>query len=265
MSVTIVFRGLMVFHYMNDFMEIGVLDAAAHEGASHVAHVPRIITTTNGVISSIFDLRKKLLPKVRDWEIEVTNPLQPTATKFIRLQNFNRLHHPHARDYRWITDLEAGDLHGRDLTTELDTENKLLMVLKVRHGEFYTSQLSKPLIRKKVNSVAQADFGMAAEVIGCDIAFNLGAVTLKKGVTPIFRFDKGIEDGVIYEFSNAPPDVPHDEPYQAGPGHFAMYYSHLFKQPVTEEFKLIAEGDVTPSPDPALCGVVTLGQRPTGL
>src|SRR5215210_1264087 len=267
MRVTIVFRGLMVFHYMTDYMEIGVMDAPLHPG--HPVHVPRIIKTKNGVISSIFDLRTRPELKsvgqpgrIREWELEVTNPLQPTATKFQQGPNFNRLHHPHPRDFRWITDLEGRDLHNRDLTADLDT-SKLLMVLRVRHGEFYTAQLSKRLTRKRANPpVENIPFGIAAEVIGCDIAFDLGDLTLRAGNTRAFTFDESAEDGVIYEISNAPPDVPPDAPYPVGSGHFAMYYSHLFRTPLpNDEYKLIPEGDVTPSPDPALCGAVVLGQR----
>ena len=271
MSATIVFRGLMVFHYMEDHMEIGLLNAMAHEGGGaqpHVAHVPRIIKTKNGVISSIYDLRKdEELGNVRDWEIEVSNPTQPIATRFRQGENFNRIHHPFARDFRWLVDLEGEDLHNRDLTAELDTD-KLLMVLRVRHGVFYTQQLSKLLNRKNANPPAhQVPFGRAAEVVACKIGFEMGNVTLKAGTStiPIYTFDEGDEDGVIYEISNAPPDVAPDAPYAPGPGHFAMYYTHLFRTPPADEFRLIREGDPTPSPDPALCGAVVLGRRSGGL
>src|SRR5215218_8224247 len=117
MSATIVFRGLMVFHSMGDHMEIGVLNTQAHSGgggggAGHAPHVPRIITTKNGVISSIVDLRnsQELGPE-RDWEIEVSNPIQPTATRFQQGDDFDRLHHPFAGDFRWLADLEGKDLH----------------------------------------------------------------------------------------------------------------------------------------------------------
>lgn len=285
MSATIVFRGLMVFHYMGDHMEIGVVDAPAHaDGQGHPAHVPRIIKTKNGVISSIFDLRNATelgsppqpgaapvsppLPiPVRDWEIAVSNPAQPTATRFRQGEDFDRIHHPFAKDFRWITDLEGRDLHNRDLTAELDT-GKLLMVLRVRHGQFYTHQLSRPLNRRNANPPAQQKpFGRAAEVVGCKIDFEIGSLLLKAGNKRIFTFDEGDENGVIYEFSNAPPDVPTMRPpYQPGPGHFAMYYSHLFKAPKPQdEFQLIPDGDPTPSPDPALCGAVGLGTRLGGL
>ena len=268
MSATIVFRGLMVFHYMGDHMEIGLLNALAHEdGGGHAAHVPRIIKAKNGVVSSITDLRnsRAQLGPERNWEIEVSNPTQPIATRLRQGEEFDRLRHPFAKDFRWLADLEGRDLHNRDLTAELDT-TKLLMVLNVRHGQFYTHQLSRPLNRRNANPPAQQKaFGRAAEVIGCKIGFEMGSLELKAGNAHVYTFDEGDEAGVIYEISNAPPDVPPAEPYQPGPGHFAMYYSHLFRTAPEDEFQLIADGDATPSPDPALCGAVGVGTRDGGL
>lgn len=287
MSATIVFRGLMAFHYMEDHMEIGFVDALAHEPGqpqTHVSHVPRIIKTKNGVISSIHDLRKHPelrshhsehpeqpeQPGVRDWEIEVSNPTQPIATRFEEGGDFDRIHHPYAKDFRWITDLEGKDLHNRDLTDELDM-SKLLLVLRVRHGLFYTHQLSKPLTRRNVEPPLQPiEFGRAAEVVGCKIGFEMGSLELKAGAKHIYTFDEGDEDGVVYEISNAPPDVPPDDPYKDGPGHFAMYYTHLFRNPrlrgsPNDAFLLIPADDPMPSPDPALCGAVDLGTRGGGL
>lgn len=273
-TVSIMFRGLLVFHQRTDHMEIGVLDAAGHEGAAaaaHPAHVPRIITTKNGVISSIFDLRnrRELGPRgqpghVRNWEIEVTNPLQPGVNTYTRGDEFTRVTHPYAKDFRWITNLEGPDLHNRDLADELDTEGKLLIVLEMSHGEFYTQQLSKRLIRRNANNPPEpTPFGMAAEVIGCDISLEVGEVRLKAGNTTIFNFNESVQDGVVYEFSNAPPDVPtHRPPYQAGPGHFSLYYTHMFRDPLPDDqFRLVPEGDVAPAPDPALCGATLVGER----
>ena len=254
----------MVFHKMGDHMEIGVVNAPAHaEAGGHAAHVPRIIKTTNGVISSIFDLRNR--SNARDWEIECSNPSQPNATRFRQGEDFDRIHHPAAKDFRWLADLEGRDLHNRDLTAELDM-TKLLLILRVRHGLFYTQQLSKPLNRRNANPPAhQVSFGRAAEVVACKINFEMGSLVLKAGATTIYTFDEGDEDNVVYEISNAPPDVPPDAPYTPGPGHFAMYYSHLFRTPPADEFRLIREGDPMPSPDPALCGAVVLGTRSGGL
>jgi hypothetical protein len=260
MSATIVFRGLMVFHYMDGVMEIGVLE----DGKS--GHVPRIITTKNGVVSSIFDLRSvDDFGHVRDWEIEVTNPLQAMATKFQQGDVFNRRNHPYERDFRWITDLEGSDLHDKDLSDDIDT-SRIKTVLRVRHGEFYTRLLSKPLLRQNVRPPGQPiPYGMAAEVTGCDIAFNIGQLRLKAGNSQVLTFDEGVEDGVIYEFSNAPPDVPVDRPHEHG-GHFHMYYHDLFKvHEPPHQFDLVPEDDPDPAPDPATCGATILGRRTGGI
>jgi|SRR5215213_2396507 len=261
MSATIVFRGLLVFHYLDNdgVMEIAVLE----DGRS--GHVPRIITTKNGVISSIFDLRtaEDEFGEIRDWTIEATNPLQEKATKFEQGGNFKRRTHPHARDFRWITDLEGPDLHDKDLINDINTNtNKIVLVLRVPNGEFYTRQLSPPLKRKKVRPAgADAFFGMAAEVTGCDIAFNLGKLQLKAGNVDVFTFEEGVEDGVVYEFSNAPPDVLVDDPHEQL-GHFNHYYHNLFRtHPPTDEFDLVPDEDSAPAPDPATCGGILLGRR----
>src|SRR5215470_18510681 len=138
-------------------------------------------------------------------------------------QCFDRRTHPHARDFRWIIDLEGSDLHNKDLTQDIDT-TKIKTVLRVRHGEFYTRLLSPPLMRKNVRPAGNdVYYGMTAEVTGCDIAFEIGKLQLYAGNSWVMDFEEGIENGVIYEFSNAPPDVPPDEPYEET-GHFHMYY-----------------------------------------
>src|SRR5215510_11653055 len=96
MKTTIVFRGLMVLHKHEDTMEIGFVDAlynssAAHDQNGHsenhgdhddhgVVHIPRILTTKNGVLSSILDLRNRPeLGAVRNWDLVVTNPVETKA------------------------------------------------------------------------------------------------------------------------------------------------------------------------------------------
>ena len=272
MPVRIVFRGLLLFHKLDDEMEIGVLDGIQchHGGGPHPhplgpAHVPRIIKTKDGVISQIFDLRSRPeLCEVRDWEIVVSHPLQDTVTTYQHVGDFDRFNHPSTRDYRWITDLESNEFHNQDLTSQMDMA-KLLMVLRVRNGEFYTQQLSRPLRRRSMPSFEEVDFGMAAEVIGCDIAIDRGDVKLVVDQSVAYTFDETTEDGVVYEFSNAPPDVLPDRPYQpSDPGHFEMYY-HLFREPgPPERFSLVPQEDFDPGPDPALCGASSLGTREGG-
>lgn len=272
MTVKIMFRGLMLFHKMNGVMEIGVLTHLDHGAAGNLhqgpPHVPRIITTKHGVISSVFDLRTRPEARppgqpghVKNWEIFVEQPGQSTATTYTD-GNFNRLNHRNAKDYRWIADLEGDDLHATDLTAHLDTP-RLAMVLKVQNGEFYTQQLSKTLLRKTESTGVEDLYGKAAEVTGCDIPINGGEVQLKVNGNIVFRFRDNSEDNVVYEISNAPPDVLPDRVYPANePGHFRMYYQLFRNGPQHERYTLIPQVQFAPAPDPALCGAAGLGKRP---
>ncbi|HEU4509063.1 MAG TPA: hypothetical protein VFR78_12530 [Pyrinomonadaceae bacterium] len=281
MSVKIVFRGLLLFHQANGSMDIGVLGPAHAHGASGshpqgLAHVPRIITTKKGVVSSVFDLRTRpeLRPPgepghIRQWELFVVNPhpvhnTLKTVTvgpNWVRKNNGNA-----ARDYRWLTHLDGDDLHQNipDLQT-----NRLMMVLKVRIGEFYTEQLSKPLNRKTVTNGpngAQVEFGRAAEVTGCDIETAAGGeVQLRVDDNIVFRFRDKAEDGVVYEFSNAPPDVLAERPYSPDePGHFSQYYGLFGSGSPADRYDLVPQVDFAPAPDPALCGAARVDPRPGG-
>lgn len=281
MSVKIVFRGLLLFHNPTGSMDIGVLGPAHAHGANGnhphgPAHVPRIITTKNGVISSVFDLRTRpeLRPPgqpghIRNWQIFVTNPVQNTVTtvkagapNWVRKNNGNA-----PRDFRWLTHLDGDDLHGNIL--DLQT-NRLMMVLKVRNGEFYTEQLSKPLNRKTVTNGAingaEEEFGRAAEVTGCDIRTAADSeVQLRVDGNVVFRFRGNSEDGVVYEFSNAPPDVLADRVYSPDePGHFTQYYGLFGSGAPSDRFDLVPQVDFSPAPDPALCGAARVDPRPGG-
>jgi hypothetical protein len=126
--------------------------------------------------------------------------------------------------------------------------------------------LSKPLLRKTESTGVEDLYGQAAEVTGCDIDINSGEVQLKVNGNIVFRFKDNSEENVVYEFSNAPPDVLPDRVYPANePGHFQMYY-RLFKNgpsdPPHERFSLIPQVQFAPAPDPALCGAAGLGKRP---
>jgi hypothetical protein len=221
----------------------------------------------DGLLASVFDFRTREneLDKIRNWEIEVTDPHAPPATVFTVGPDFDRLADfpPDPTDFRWISDLEARDLHGRRLSRELDTR-RLLLVLYVRHGKFFTKMKSPSLRRVRVDgTVDPVTFGCAAAVTGCDITFDTGEVRLVAGGrdgTVIFPFKA--EANTIYEISNAPPDVPADKPISDGDrGHFHMYYDKLFNRKPSDQFDFILEEDSDPGPDPALCGATLLGLR----
>jgi hypothetical protein len=293
MKTTIVFRGLMVLHKHADTMEIGFVNglfdpsqehhedvAPAHAGhgdthADHTAHyggihIPRILTTKKGVLSSIFDLRNRPeLGKVRNWSLVVKDPIDTEVKLSITPGSVFDRRSPVSvdeRDFRWITDMEADDLHGRDLSLDINTR-QFLLVLYVHNGLFYTSLKSPVLRRKRLNPTRVEQYGATAAVIGCDIEFHPGGgVKLMAGGEDgsiVFDFD---HDGdTVYEISNGPPDVPVEDPTSLdAPGHFHMYYDKLFKDRRHDQFDLLAE-DRAPAPDPVLCGVTFLGKRQDSL
>ncbi len=293
MTVKIVFRGLLLFNDLNGAMEIGVLgphqpqgangnlpphphpQSAAANPAHALAHVPRIITTKNGVITSILDLRTRpeLRPPgepghVRNWELFVSHPLQPTATTYTEdrtAQPWNRKTHTHPRDYRFMTQLDGDDLHG--VVNNLQT-NRLTTVLTVRHGQFYTDQLSRRLNRKNITNGpngAEEEFGPAAEVTGCDILTNGGKVELRANGNIVFKFKQSLEDGFVYEFSNAPPDVLPDRVYGLNElRHFRLYHDLFGSGSPADRWDLVPQVDLAPAPDPALCGAARVTPRPGG-
>jgi len=279
-TVTIVFRGLMVFNKQPNpstqeplkTMEIGFVDALFQGGGGHAgtgppvhdAHIPRILTMKNGVVAEVQDLRlRPELGTVRNWELVVTDSTQPVSTDEQGAAPFDRRTHNVARDFRFITDLEANDLHNRSLSAELNTR-QLLLVLYVRHGLFFTQLQSPALRRIRINPPpAPVTYGPSAAVVGCEITFaDTGKLQLMAGGSTGAMVKEFVaEQGTIYEISNAPPDVPVDAPVPpTAPGHFHMYYDKLFNMPPSDQFDLIRD-DGAPAPDPALCGVTFLGLR----
>jgi hypothetical protein len=282
-TITIVFRGLMVLHKQADTMEVGFVDALYNPSDEHVhagaavnhaghsaVHVPRILTTKDGVLSAIFDLRNRPeLGAVRDWTL-VVDKAQDAGASLLQdttLAPFNRNStgsgSSFERDFRWIIDLEGTDLHNRDLSLDINTR-QFLFVLYVPHGAFYTRLRSPDLKRRRPGPPrVESFFGPTAAVVGCDIPIDdAGTVKLMAGGTSgatVFTFVP--DEGTVYEISNGPPDVPVEEPIPLdAPGHFHMYYEKLFRRPYRDQFDLLMD-DRAPAPDPTLCGVVYLGRR----
>lgn len=276
-TITIVFRGLMVFNKQPGAMEIGFIDALYKPGNEHPehpdhgnganhspVHIPRILTMQNGILSSIFDLRLRgELGNIRNWELIVTDPVQETAETVEEPGDFDRITHTAERDFRWLSDLEAKDLHNRPLNAELNTR-QLLMVLYVRHGQFYTKLRSPVLKRRKLAPPAIDDYGRNAAVVGCDIQVgDAGGVKLMAGGSAgVEVFDFASDANTLYEISNGPPDVPEQAPTPVdSPGHFHMYYDKLFNARPRDQFDLFRDDDGAPAPDPTLCGAAYLGRR----
>lgn len=266
MAVTIVFRGLMVFVKLPGEMQIGVLRAPGH--------IPRILTITNGVLDSILDLRlRPELDRVRDWKIEVMNPTPSGISIYTDGTNppFKRLashpndpdpNDPSRRDFRWIADLEAADLHDKDLSSEIETR-LLRFVVHLQHGTFATRLLSPFLLREDVATTLQVPYGPMAAASECSISFGAGgSVQLTADGATAFDFQD--KPNTIYEFSHTPPDVDPNQPHRSPGGHFQMYYDCLFKHDPRPKFNLVKPRGA-PAPDPQLCGATLLGLRTTPL
>lgn len=282
--VRIAFRGLMVLNYQGSegsrFMEIGFLDArsGAAPGGSHVhtpansaVHIPRVLTTENGVLSEVFDLRTQSeLGTVRRWSLNVI-PAPQQAEVTLRggsapPANRGMETAANKQDFGWIIDMENSEMHQGNLGAEISTA-KLLMVLTVNRGEFFSKLLSRNLVRKEIGGGDFRPFGKVAAVTGLDIICQVPTVDdeakfqLMAG-TKVIRTFETQKDSRVFEISNAPAEV-----YAEGsipkdaPGHFHMYYDKMFiKSPPNQQFDFKAIGPA-PGPDPALCGVISLGER----
>ena len=257
-TITIVFRGLLVFNKQKDpntgedFFEIGILD-------ERPSHVPRIMTFKDGVRENT-----RLLETVMDkppvlWKLEVDQPVkQGIVTRQASTDLINRLDQSVPEDdFRWIIDLEDQEFpYGNIDKRFMLNRFKFKHVVRVNTGEFYTRLKSAFLRRKPVNGTA-SDFGPVAGVIGCDIKVNTGKARLigDDPSKPIFTFEN--DPHLLYEFSNSPPDT-------AGPDdHFHHYYEIFKHQPGVKfgfENKFGESGAASSGPNPALCGKIFLSQ-----
>lgn len=271
-TLTIAFRGLMVFHEdpANQLMEIGFLRA---EG-----HIPRVLTLTNGVLANVFDLRSR--PELdtdaaREWQIEVSNPVKRGASAYTNGSiGFDRQTHPDDRDFRWIMDFEAGDFYNKDLTDAMEAQ-KLKPVLRVPYGQFYTRLKSPQLKRSQDTTNTASAFGAVAGVTACDIPITGGTAELKvagpTGAT-LFSFNTENLGNTIFEISNTPPDIPltlasgsgheHMGHTNGAMDHFQFYYD-MFRpdRMPSPKFSFKALESETPAPDPFLCGKTMVGRR----
>lgn len=271
-TLTIVFRGLMIFHEdrKNNLMEIGFLRTPGH--------IPRILTITNGVLAGVFDLRNR--PELGDltqrkWRIDVTGPAPLGISLYTDgSKDMHRLTHQDDRDYRWIMDFEGRDFYNKELT-DLKAQ-ELMPVLQVPVGQFYT-RLKAPSLLRREDDGPLNPFGAVAAVTGCDIQINEGGAKLSVvGGPTLFTFKRPGESigNTIFEINNAPPDVPealngeapHDEHggLHHGPDHddhFQNYYALFDEDKIpSPRFGFLAP-DPSPNPDPALCGKGRVGTR----
>lgn len=265
-TITIVFRGLMVFRSNadTDSMEIGILRADNH--------IPRILTIKNSVLYSVDVIPTELLDSGKPWKLAAIDPDQPGVRTYTNENStFDRKTHGDDKDFRWIMDLEGNEFYGRDLSAEMATK-KLMPIISVPQGEFYT-RLKSPWLHRWTAPEEPTEFGAVAAAIGCDIQLGGERVDLYVGNERVFTFPN--EPNTIYEISNTPPDVNSSvgstavhhhgaghsgSTLMSGPGSHFQHYYDLFPSGFEPKYNLQTLTG-SKAPDPALCGSVRLGVR----
>lgn len=256
-TITIVFRGLMVFHFddrVGDkarFCEVGFLPAEGHQ--------LRINTMRNhNEIAS-----ENLKPADAIWELYTKDP------KGISIhtdgQPFTRLTHSDERDFRWLVDLEGPEFYNEDLTNQVNT-SILMPVLHIPSGELYTSDRSKHNLQRAKGDGEAEEFGKIAVDTGCDITTEGDEVTLVNRDSDEAIFTFKAEPNTTYEIVNTPPGPPSGTPgasdhvHPAGGSltpeqrdHFQNYYK-LFKDRRVERFQFAEPPSADPAPEPTRCG-----------
>jgi len=275
-TVTVVLRGLMVFHPdpAREYFEAGVLTAPGHQFRVEVRE-----KTSSGV--STFSVPLPLLNNVVNdsWSLEFTRA-QKRGISFFQSGAFNRqagIGDP--KDFRWVVDLEGSEFYNEQVRIK---ENQLGPIVRMTSGEFYTKGRSRPLMRRQGDGTFQL-FGSIADEIAADLPIKGGDVVLRstKSGKEILRLPR--KPATTYEiiFENLPVTDGHMATMVGSSDHFQYYY-HVIAKPKTEwfEFKIAAPGanvagdsnpftfiaaSYEPAPDPATCGIVGLFTRLLGL
>jgi hypothetical protein len=279
-TLTIVFRGLLVFHQLSitgqpKIFEIGILpEKMGHdsEGMGHdmcTRHVPRIMTIRNGVLESTTPLQTAIDDTPGIWRLVIDKPVSmgvTTRQSDTTSDKVDRNKPPIPDDFRLIINLANDEFPYKKISgkpidptkgTQLDF-SQLPVVVQVPSGDFYTRLQSEPLniIEDPPNGTPKP-FGVIAGVIGCDISLDGDKADLiGPGIAAPVIFSFKADPNAIYEFSNSPPDTAeHPGPQEAS--HFMNYY-RLF-HPAAKKFDLQRQQG-GPGPNPALCGVIDTGE-----
>ena len=233
-SLTIVFRGLMVFHPdpARQYFEVGILPAPEHEFRMQVLE-----KSLDGASSSFVPLGQFVNSKTDVWSLEF--PSQSKGVSFYQSGSFDRKSGVgNSRDFRWLIDLEGADFYNRKL--QPDT-GQLGVLLRVYGGEFYTKTTTLPLMRKKGDGRFEY-FGRVAMEIATDVFLENSDMVLKseKSGTEIFRLKEKPDTTYEIVIENA---FVGDEHMAASVNHFQYYYQ-MFAMPRADwyEFKALTSG-----------------------
>ena len=266
LKLTIVFRGLMVFHRTvttPSLFEVGLL-SPCHHNHGNPPHIPRINTYKNGVLDSVMVIGELIDPMRRTWQLKVDGVGGGGVSTEEYGGTFDRATHTNTRDYRWLIDLEdQREFHG-PLTDKIDTK-RLNPVLRIPSGTFYTRLLSRKMNRRQGDGQA-TNFGRVSAAVGCDITLTGTKAELIVADTnaSIFTFDVDPNGNTLYEIANTPPDT-----HGSAEDHFQHYYD-IFTSFFPKFIFSPGEAHTGPSPEfpgpsPALCGGVRLGTMTNNL
>ena len=269
-TVTIVLRGLMVFHPdpAREYFEAGILPAPGHLFRVEVRE-----KTNSGVSTFSVPLPADLVND--SWSLEFKSPTKQGIT-FFQGGAFDRkagIGDP--RDFRWALDIEGTEFYNQQVTIK---ENQLGPILRLTSGEFYTTDKSRPMMRRQGDGTFQY-FGSVAEEIAADLHNVRGDVVLRsaKSGKEILRVAQ--KAGTTYEIilENQPVTEGHMASMASSSDHFQYYYQVITK-PKTEwfefkfagagvmaasdsdPFRVISVSDVSPLP-----GTPTIPCQPTGM
>ena len=223
-KVTIVFRGLLVFHPdpARQYFEAGILRAPEHKFRMEVRE-------TSSTSVSSFVVPTETQDDV--WSFEFAGAGN-RGVSFYQNGAFDRKAGiGDARDFRWAVDFEGKEFYNQQLTTK---QNQLGPIMRVTSGEFYTKTRTVPLLRNRGNGTFEY-FGSAADEVAANL-FADGDVVLRsaKSGKEILRLKD--KPGTTYEI------VVENEfmnEAQTNGGHFGYYY-RLINKPRDEwyDFKV---------------------------
>jgi len=256
--VTVVFRGLMVFHPdpARQYFEAGILPAPARSFRIEV------LEKSSGGVSSITVPSETLNSAENDvWSFEFQRSSN-AGVRFYQNGAFDRKAGlGDERDFRWAVDLEGREFYNQQLTTK---QNQLGPVMRVTSGEFYTKTRTQPLLRNRGNGTFEY-FGRAADEVAADLFVGAGDVVLRSANTgkEIFRLKD--KPGTTYEIVVENQPIP--EPHAAG-SHFSYYYRLITKPrdewydfKVADDSSFSAHHAIRPGTSRAPCMGWGLGKR----
>ena len=244
-TVTIVFRGLMVFHPdpARQYFEVGILRAPEHTFRIKVEE-----NSPAGSSSFSFSLEQLGGLEQDVWSFEFSKSTK-RGVSFYQNGPFDRTRGiGEERDFRWAVDLEGREFYNQLLTTEA---NQIGPVVRITSGEFYTKTKTAPLMRNKGNGTFQY-FGSAANEIAADAFIETGVIVLrsKESGREILRLNEKPNTSYKIVIENEPVAEGPDAHLAASSTHFHYYY-RLITKPKAEwyDFRLDDAVGFTPTSD----------------